>query len=114
MEAFRVEQRGDAVFIQLLGEITLEITGELKVEIDHALRSSEYVAIVLDLSGITFMDSSGIGFLVALNTKTIGQGKKMHLFKPSAQVVKTLELVQLSNFFHILQDEDELETVIQG
>ncbi len=111
MEAFRIELQGSTLLVTFSGEITLEITTDLKVRIDEAIKSGEFGSLVVDLSEITFMDSSGIGFLVAMNTKVMGMGKKMFLLKPSAQVRKTLELVQLSNFFQILDNEDELLTL---
>lgn len=112
MEAFRIEKKDDTVIIAFSGEITLEITSELKREIDDSLRDSVFDNLIVDLAEVTFMDSSGIGFLVALNTKIMGIGKKMYLFKPSNQVSKTLELVQLHNFFNMLEDDDDLLTIL--
>lgn len=112
METFRIEQKDKTIIIAFSGEITLEITSELKREIDEALQDSVFDSLIVDLAEITFMDSSGIGFLVALNTKILGLGKKMFLFKPSNQVSKTLELVQLNNFFNILESDDDLLTVL--
>jgi anti-sigma B factor antagonist len=111
MEAFRIERQDDALLVNFSGEITLEITTELKGRIDEVIKGGDFKALVVNLSEITFMDSSGIGFLVAMNTKTMGLGKKMFLLKPSAQVRKTLDLVQLSNFFQTLDNEDELLTL---
>ncbi len=112
METFRIEQKEDTIIIAFAGEITLEITSELKRQIDDALGDSVFENLIVDLAEITFMDSSGIGFLVALNTKIMGLGKKMFLFKPSNQVSKTLELVQLNNFFNILENDDDLLTIL--
>ncbi len=112
METFRIEQKDDTIIIALTGEITLEITSELKRDVDDSLFESVFENLIVDLAEITFMDSSGIGFLVALNTKIMGLGKKMYLFKPSNQVSKTLELVQLNNFFNILEDDDDLLTIL--
>ena len=108
MDSLRIEKKEDGLFLVFNGEITLEITTDLKKDIDASLVEADYEALVADLARVTFMDSSGIGFLVALNTKIMGLGKKMYLLKPSSQVRKTFELVQLSNFFNILDNEDEL------
>ncbi len=42
------------------------------------LASDEVSAIVLDLSGVEFMDSSGIGFLVSMQTRMRAAGKAFH------------------------------------
>ena len=112
MEGLRVESKNGAIFFNFNGEITLEVTADLKNEIEQALEGQTYKVLVFDLAGVNFMDSSGIGFLVAQNTKVKGGGKRMYLYRPSAQVKKTLDLVQLSNFFQIIEDEDALETVL--
>ena len=108
MDSLRIDSKEDGLFLVFNGEITLEITTDLKNDIDAALQESDYDTLVADLAAVSFMDSSGIGFLVALNTKIMGLGKKMFLLKPSPQVRKTFELVQLSNFFNIVDSEDEL------
>ncbi len=112
MDQLRIEERDGAVFLSFLGEITLDITSDLKEKIEGVLADSDVSNIVVDLSRISFLDSSGIGFLVALNTKLKGLGKKMFLFKPSTQVKKTLELVQLASFFQMLDDDDDLLTLL--
>jgi len=112
MDAFGVERRDNALRINFKGEITLEITTDIKKQIDSTLKEPGFQAVIIDLSQITFIDSSGIGFLVALNTRVMGQGKALYLFQPSGQVVKTLELVQLANFFKTLKNEDELKAVL--
>lgn len=112
MDAFGIECRDNALYINLKGEITLEITTDIKKQIDATLKEPGFATVVIDLSQITFIDSSGIGFLVVLNTRVMGQGKKLYLFQPSAQVVKTLELVQLAYFFQTIKTEEELRAVL--
>ncbi len=114
MENLKVEQRGKGFFLSLSGEITLEVTAELKNAIDAETEQVEFSVLVMDLSEVSFMDSSGIGFLVALTTRLKGQGRALYLYMPSTQVRKTLELVQLSNFFHIIADDDELIALLPG
>lgn len=108
MEAFTLERKDGLLIVSFSGEITLEVTNQLKNEMEVAIKQGDFENLVVDLAEISFMDSSGIGFLVALNTKILGQGKKMYLYRPSDQVHKTLALVQLSTFFKVLETEDEM------
>jgi len=112
MEAYRVENRDTLLFLHFSGAITLDTTTEIKDGIADILAKGDFEHMVINLSDISFMDSSGIGFLVALNTKVKATGKTMHLFRPTTQVLKTLELVQLRTFFHILDDEDDLTAIL--
>jgi anti-sigma B factor antagonist len=112
MEGLRIEEKDNALYVSLSGEVTLESTAALKQEIEAALDESGAENVVVDLAGVSFMDSSGIGFLVALNTRVKGRNRNMYLFRPSSQVAKTLELVQLSSFFRILDDQQDLLRIL--
>jgi len=86
--------------------MTLDVTGELKVAFDAILADAE--CLILDLSGVSFIDSSGIGFLVSLASRVENEAKSFYLYRPGAQVVRTLELVQLKKYFKIIGTEEEL------
>jgi len=94
--------------LHYVGEITLEITGDLKRRLDAELDGNEVATVVIDLSDVTFMDSSGIGFLVSVNTRMRSAGRSFFLYRLSKPVEKTLGLVQLLQFFQILADETAL------
>ena len=68
-------------------------------------------AVVIDLSDVTFMDSSGIGFLVSANTRMRSAGRAFYLYRLSKPVEKTLGLVQLLQFFKVIADETALTAV---
>ncbi|MFZ5427961.1 MAG: STAS domain-containing protein [Thermodesulfobacteriota bacterium] len=105
-------QKRDAVLVaRYSGEITMEITQDFKREVEKTLEGSGAKALVLDLSEVSFMDSSGIGFLVACNTRLQTSGRVLALLSPSPQVRKTLGLVQLMDFFKVAESEDELDLI---
>jgi anti-sigma B factor antagonist len=103
--------KGDSLMGKYSGEITMEITQAFKREVEKVLEDGKSSLLVLDLSEVSFMDSSGIGFLVACNTRLQSSGKSLALFSPSAQVKKTLELVQLMEFFKVAETEQELDAL---
>lgn len=111
MEKLTIRRDSDALILRYSGEITLEITGELKRCLDEELEDARVKAVVIDLSGVSFMDSSGIGFLVSANTRMRSSGRAFFLYKLSKPVEKTLGLVQLLQFFQILADEDALAAI---
>lgn len=111
MQGLEAELRGAALVVTCPGEVTFENTAEIRSFVDGKLAKEEYSIVVLDLSGVTFMDSSGIGTLVALNSKVYSGGKKFYLLSPTPQVLKTLELVKLSDFFDFINNPDELDLV---
>jgi anti-sigma B factor antagonist len=108
MEGLSIEQKDDAVVAAYSGELTLDVTQEVKNKLQEALESCDCKKLVLNLSEVSFIDSSGIGFLVSLSSRLQSSGLEFALMKPSAQVGKTLELVQLKSYFRILDSEDEV------
>jgi len=109
MQGLDAELRGEVLLITCPGEITFENTTELRAFVEGKLADKAYNALVMDLSGVPFIDSSGIGMLVALNSKVYSAGKKLYLLTPTEQVRKTLELVKLSSFFDFIVDPEELD-----
>lgn len=106
MEGLRIEQRGDALVVTIGGELTMENVPDLKQEVEKTLKG-DYGKLVLELSEVSFIDSSGIGFLVSMSTRVTNAGKSFSLLRPSPQVTKTLELVQLIRYFSILDSDGE-------
>jgi len=105
VEKLTIRRMNDVLLLKYAGEITLEITGDLKRHLEAELDEGDVRAVVIDLSGVPFMDSSGIGFLVSVNTRMRSSGKSFYLYQLSVPVQKTLGLVQLLDFFQVLQDE---------
>ncbi|HEY0212866.1 MAG TPA: STAS domain-containing protein [Paenirhodobacter sp.] len=61
--------------------------------------------VVLDLSHVTFLDSSGLGALVAV-MKGLGHGRKLELSGLRPQVEKVLKLTRMNTVFPIHPDVD--------
>jgi len=59
--------------------------------------------LVIDLSKIDFIDSSGLGALVQL-AKDCTQSKNQFLVVGNARVVQTVKLVRLEEFLHLQPD----------
>ena len=61
--------------------------------------------VVLDLSRIDFLDSSGLGALVQL-AKQFQQSEQQFLVVGNARVMQTVKLVRLESFLHLQPDLD--------
>jgi anti-sigma B factor antagonist len=108
VENLTIRRLGGALLLKYAGEITLEMTADLKRRLEAELEEGEVRTVVIDLSAVPFMDSSGIGFLVSCNTRMKSAGKAFYLYQLSPAVEKTLGLVQLLSFFSVLADEAAL------
>ena len=68
---------------------------------EAALRSSEAEQFVLDLGGITFLDSLGLGALVQLDREGRERGRSLVLRAPSDRVVRLLDTVGLRDMWPV-------------
>jgi anti-sigma B factor antagonist len=59
----------------------------------------------VDLSGIRYINSTGIGVLVSLLTKFRSRGGEMVLINPAEHPRKMLALTKLTNIFTVAADE---------
>lgn len=108
MEALRIDKKEDTYFIHLPMEITQPLSYEYKTQMDKVFLSNDFKTLVFDMQELRGINSCGIGFLVSMHSKCVNAGKRMFLLGPEAQILRTLELVQLHQFFHIINSEDEL------
>ncbi len=108
MGAFELGRESGLVTVTLKGHITMEITDELKRALISTLDEDTCLGLVLELSAVTFLDSSGIGVLIAANTRMRGQGRPVFLLRPSTQVLKTLEMVQVLPYFRVVADPEAI------
>jgi anti-sigma B factor antagonist len=87
-----LEQRLDdtTAYIVVRGEIDVATAPQLR-EVLHELVQGGSKHIVLDCRALEFLDSSGIGLLVAVR-KRLGEDGELVIESPPAQVRKVLEL----------------------
>lgn len=86
---------GSVYIIQCVGSIVLgEEERALDAALEHAQRG--FSRIVLDLTGVTRLDSMGLGLLVRHTTRLVKRGGTIHLAGSPPFVVKLLELTKCS------------------
>ena len=60
-------------------------------------------SVVIELSNIDFLDSSGLGALVQL-AKLCNDAKRSFTVVGNARVIQTIKLVRLEEFLHLVPD----------
>lgn len=97
----------DILIITLKGDLIGENNGPELVNIanDHLHNNVNRCAV--DLSGVRYMNSSGIGVLITLLTKFRNQEGEMILIKPSEKIEKLLLITKLNNIFSIVDSKEE-------
>jgi anti-anti-sigma factor len=95
------------VVITLAGELDLASSPDLAVAIADATSSGAELVIV-DLRGVEFMDSTGIGVLVRAHQSATDAGCRFAVVKGSPQVDRILSLTKLDGLMTLLDAPDEL------
>jgi anti-sigma B factor antagonist len=87
---FSVEERNGVRVIRLRGELDLATAGKLA----EGLSNLEGSVVVIDLSRLTFIDSSGISVLV----KEYNRRGELSLFNPRPNVARVLRIAGLEDW----------------
>ena len=90
----------------------LDIDGKLTIDDGSAVYDAILAAlgagerkILLDLEGITALDSSGVGDLMAGYASAKNRGATLKLLRLAPKVGEVLKITQLIGFFEIFEDE---------
>lgn len=97
----------DVTIIDLTGKITLGIGDIVLREAVHEALEAGARKILLNLKGVTTIDSSGIGELVSAYTFTTNRGCRLKLLNLPAKIEEILTITQLITVFEIYDNEDE-------
>lgn len=93
--------------ISLQGKITIGSGDtQLREVITNAVNAGK-TNVLLDLSGVTTIDSSGIGELVGSYTTVANRGGKLKLLHLPAKLNELLHVTQLITVFEVYENEDE-------
>lgn len=93
--------------ISLQGKITIGSGDtQLREVITNAVNAGKN-KILLDLSGVTTIDSSGIGELVGSYTTATNRGGKLKLLHLPAKLNELLHVTQLITVFEVYENEQE-------
>jgi len=96
---------GQVKLIKLRGRLNLgDAVDRLRETLDDLMGSGD-TRILLDLSEVPWIDSSGIGLLVKILTTAKQRGGSMKLLNPSTFTVKTLKMIALLDVFEIYEDQ---------
>lgn len=97
----------DVEIISLQGKITIGAGDTQLREVINNAVSAGKTKILLDLSQVTTIDSSGIGELVGSYTTITNRGGKLKLLHLPAKLNELLHVTQLITVFEVYEDEKE-------
>lgn len=106
-EIERIEREGDILKVRLCGEMDHHNASALRVELDELISKEHPRKVIMDMSGIGFMDSSGLGFVMGRFALTQRLGGEFVLENPGERIMKIFELAGLSRMIRIEEKKED-------
>jgi anti-sigma B factor antagonist len=94
---FEKQVSGDTLTARCYGRLISGTTSVLEDEVRGMIAQSKII--VLDLTDVSYMDSSGLGALVGLYVSAKRAGKQLKLINLSQRVEELLRITKLLNVF---------------
>jgi anti-sigma B factor antagonist len=98
----QVEQDGQRAVLVLTGELDLA-SGETFSDRLQAVEAGRPELITLDLSGLRFLDSSGLALVVRAHTRARNEGRRLVIIPGPPQVQRVFDITGLNT---VLELED--------
>ena len=97
-----VDQEGTSRLLRLHGRIVLgESADLLKRVLSEALLERTCEGVIIDLTGVDYVDSTGLGELIGNLTLFKDAGKRLALRNPAPRIMVLIRLARLDSFFPI-------------
>ena len=100
-----VREAGNVTIVEVAGRVTLGAAGPSIQDTVRELVDSLHTNIIIDLGGITYLDSSGLGQLVASAAAAASRGGAIKLLNLTERIYDLMLLTKLCTVFAIYADE---------
>ena len=100
-------QAGDVTILDLKGKITIGVGDvQLRNAVQEVMNGGA-TKVLINMAGVSTIDSSGIGELVSAYTTATNRGAKLKLINLPAKVSDILTITQLITVFDVYDSEAE-------
>jgi anti-anti-sigma factor len=101
-------RKGDGVaHVVLRGELDLSTVEKVEQELGQ-LQASEELLLVLDLSGLTFLDSTGLRLMVTADQRAQKDGRRLVIVKGPETVQRVFSITKLDETLEMVDDFSEV------
>lgn len=93
------------LLLKLNGELDMNTSESLRQAIDTEIERRGIRHVILDLEGVSFIDSSGLGVILGRYKKLLPLGGKIVISNVPPHIYKIMELSGLPKIIQFLSDE---------
>jgi anti-sigma B factor antagonist len=105
----RTSALGDRVVVQVVGDLDICSAPAVRAEVERLI-DGDQTDVLVDLTKVTFIDSTGIGALVGTLKKVRSREGRLELVLNDPKVLKTFRIAGLTGVFVIHSDLDHALT----
>ncbi len=102
----KIETKNGLTVCYIEGEIDINTSPSVKKAFDKLI-SSKTPKIIVSLSKVTYVDSSGLATLVEILKNMRSYGGRLRLSDMSSKIKSLFEITKLEKLFEIMADEKE-------
>lgn len=99
------------LLVKIMGELDHHTAEEVRSKIDDRLDRDSTSNLIMDFSGVSFMDSSGIGVVIGRYKKLNSKGGNVAVINVKGNVQKVFEL---SGIYKIIKGYDSLAKAVDN
>jgi anti-sigma B factor antagonist len=98
----KIQSEGETLTVSGLTELAASNSGLFRDQVRAAI-TEDHHELEIDLSETTFVDSCGLGALIALHKTLCSRNGILRLLNPTAPVQQVLELTRMHRIFEIVK-----------
>jgi anti-sigma B factor antagonist len=95
-----VRRRDESTVVGVRGEVDVATAPALRDGLDEALEGG-IGPVVVDLTGVTFIDSTGLGVLIGARRRCVEGGRELRVVVAEPRILKVFEITGLTELFTI-------------
>lgn len=109
----RLEKKEEFILATLKGEFILGCTSEIKEKVKDYAENNHLYNMIIDLSDVSFVDSSGLGAMIAWFKMANQQQSKVVFCNLTAHVRKVIGFAKLDKIFVLADTMEEAEAALK-
>ncbi|WP_277212103.1 STAS domain-containing protein [Isoptericola croceus] len=99
------QHQEDGTYLTLWGEVDAALREAASDAMSTVVARRDVTPIVLDVRDVTFLDSSGVAFILQIYMLGQETGAPVRLLEPSEAVVEVLDMVGMAGRIPVLREE---------
>jgi anti-anti-sigma factor len=98
---------GDRAIVTVRGDFELQVAQRVVDELTK-VEAGNPALLVIDLSGVSFLDSAGMGVIAAAQARAVEAGRDLAVVRPPYSVRRAFELSGFGDVITVVDDLDAL------